>query len=173
MIPDEIVVLPSFTFGDERDCTYCGDPATCRDHVIPVAYQTNDRKRKGEHSRHGPMCWACSDCNSHLSSRYFDSFKERCVWAHWRIERRVNPIIWSEYELSNLDYTLRSLVRKKVAKQRWMRQRADWYESRDFYLNLEGLIWEVNQLGTSSTGHRFVRAYFSSMLYDIASIYRH
>jgi hypothetical protein len=54
-----------------------------------------------------------------------------------------------------------------------MRQRADWYESRDFYLNLEGLIWEVNQLGKSSTGHRFVRAYFSSMLYDIASIYRH
>ena len=167
----ERFTLPVFSFGDSRDCVYCGDPATQRDHIIAVSYQSGQSKKLSRRSAFGPWCWACGDCNSHLSNRYFDSFKERCEWAHWRISRKVKPIEWNEQQLSALDYTLRSYIRKQMAKRLWIQQRCDWYESREFYLNLENLIWEICSLSDTGPGSKFIRSYFSSMLTDISTIY--
>lgn len=167
----EKLILPSFGFGDERDCAYCGDPATQRDHVIAVSYQTIQKRRAKMAVRFGPWCWACSDCNRHLSNRYFDSFKERCEWAHWRLAKKTKPIEWHQWELKNLDYTLRTYIRKQIAKRLWIQQRADWYETRDFYLNLENLIWKLQTMEDTGTGAKLLRSYFSSILTDISRIY--
>jgi 5-methylcytosine-specific restriction endonuclease McrA len=59
----------------ERDgnaCRYCGDPATCVDHITPRAHLGSDDPEN--------LVAACHPCNSRVSSQYFDSFEEkRCT----------------------------------------------------------------------------------------------
>lgn len=151
--------LPVFEFGRRGVCTYCGDPGDSRDHVIAVSYQKNVRKRESEC---GPWCWACRSCNSKLCNRYFDSFKQRCEWIRDRIEMRVRPIDWSDAQVNSLQWELRDLVRRDVFKRRWMRMRADFYDSREFYLGIECLVWRVRP-GFSE----FISGYFESIVRDI------
>lgn len=74
--------LPAFGFGDPRYCTYCGDPAESQDHIVPVIMTTTRRKANRSY---GPWCWACRDCNTKVSTRYFDTFKARCEWQRDRL----------------------------------------------------------------------------------------
>lgn len=165
----ETVILPSFHFGSPNFCTYCGDDANQRDHIIAVSYQTLAKKHR--FSGTGPWCWSCGTCNRWLSNRYFDGFKERCEFIHWRLETKAKPLEWTQAQLERIDYTVRSYVKADMEKRQWWRQRADFYQSRDFYLNLESLVWEVAQLHLeNSIGNKFMAAYFSGILRDIAEI---
>lgn len=161
--------LPHFTFGNRLDCTYCGDPPNCQDHVIAVSYQHGHYKARRESN--GPMCWACGDCNRALYNRYFDTFKARCEWARWRIEKKVKPIEWHQRELMRLDYTVRSYCEQQMRKSHWLRSRSDWYQSREFYLNLESLVWETIQLRGGGAGSKFLLGYFASIIEDIQMLY--
>lgn len=148
--------LPFFRIGQGRDCVYCGDPATSQDHVIPIAFQTLADRPKGVRRRFGPTADACFDCNSHLSDRVFNSFDARCQFARDRIAKRAKPIHWSEAELNKLDYKLQTYARRSTQLYKWMRSRADWYESADYFRNLEALQWE-RALRTN----RFLIGYFA------------
>lgn len=161
----EVITLPTFHFGSGNSCTYCGEPATSRDHVIAVSYQTIRKGARFENN--GPWCWSCSQCNSSLSNRYFDTFKDRCEWIHWRHEVQAKPINWHEWELKPIGHTLQSGIREEMQKRRRARCRADFYGSRDFYLNIESLTWEIGSLKGEGLGSKFIAAYFSSMLHDI------
>lgn len=77
----------------------------------------------------------------------------------------MQPINWTEADLKTIDYTLRTYIRHQIALRRWRAQRADYYESRDFYLGLESLAFHVSQLG-DSLAHKFMRRYFRSILWD-------
>lgn len=134
--------MKSFKFGSMATCCYCGDPATSLDHIIPVAIQTINRGNRRLIKDHGPVVWSCADCNNHLSSRRFNSFTDRCRWASERLNSKAKPIIWSNDEISKLSGKILSFVKQETAKRKWLRNRADWYESRDFYLNIESLLWE-------------------------------
>jgi len=129
--------LPFFRIGQGRDCCYCGDPATCRDHVVPVSFQTLIPRRKGTRIRFGPTAAACFDCNAGLSDRFFNSFDARCQFARDRLAKRAKPIHWSEAELNKLDYKLQTYARRSTQLYKWMRGRADWYESADYFRNLD------------------------------------
>lgn len=162
--------LPVFSFGHCSRCTYCGDPASDREHVIPVSYQAMNRK--AAFVARGPWTWACRDCNAALWNRGFDTFGARCEWAHWRLNKRLQPIHWTFGELSALDYGLRKHVQHEMAKRKWLFHRADWYQSREYYLNLESLAWEANQRKPDTPGAQFILAYFSDTLRELGELYR-
>lgn len=176
----ESVKLPVFKFGTPKYCTYCGDYANEQDHVIAVSYQHNNASVMGARTRtdrqgrsSGPTCYCCTECNRHLSNRWFDTFKERCEWAKQRLENKVKPILWRNSELEELDYKLRHMVETAIKRRQWQRMRADYYQSRDFFLGLESLVWEVGKLSSETMGGRFMRSYFSSIIYDASqALYR-
>lgn len=157
--------LPVFSFGEEGTCSYCGDPATGRDHVIAVSFQ--HCHRRSVWTVNGPWTWCCALCNSFLGNRYFDestldadTFK--CL------DRKALPILWHFYELRTMDYTLKTLIAKTVAVRRWMRMRADWYGSRDHWLNLENLQWSMGKLRQKEMV--FLEPYFRETMFQIKNL---
>lgn len=162
--------LPVFYFGNQSKCTYCGDPADTRDHIIPVSYQQTSRK--AAFSGCGPMTYACRNCNLTLSNRWFDTFKQRCEWMSWRISQKAAPILWSNHQIQKLDHSLRSYVHQKMMRNKWFRFRADFYESREYILNIENLSWEMQRIEADTIAKAFLFAYFSETLNEIAELYK-
>lgn len=152
--------MKAFFFGRSGVCTYCGDPADTIDHVIAVSYQ---RVCRGGDL--GPHCPACKLCNSKLSNRFFETFIERCQFVHDRLEKLCKPIVWTSYQIAAMDYGLKTLVRAEHRRRRWLRLRADYFESRDFYLGLEALIWEVPKLSQNGRESEFLRRYFAQAIF--------
>jgi hypothetical protein len=162
--------LPVFGFGNYGCCTYCGDAGNQKDHVIPVSFQTMTKRDKVEH-KCGPWCWACGDCNKRLSNRYLDSFSERSCWITDRLKLKTQAIMWHQSEVKALDYTLRTLVEKEYAKRKWMQNRADYRETREYYANMENLVWEIGRIKPTTLGNRFILTFFSQMTREIAECY--
>lgn len=136
---------------------------------MPVLATTTQRK---QHRSYGPWCWACHDCNTKISSRYFDTFKARCEWQRDRLNRKALAITWHQEEIEGLNYELRTYVAKEVARLKWLRYRADWFQSREYYLGLESLIWKVREIKPVSAGNCFVLSFFAETLSDLAQLYR-
>lgn len=155
--------LPLFRFGHKGICLYCGDPADTMDHVIPLAW--SDGKRNNKRPPFGPMCPACRDCNCHLSNRYFDSFEARCRWNRDRLEKKAKPILWHTSQIEALDYSLRSFVVHECLVRMWYRFRADWFESRDYLMAAEGLLWQDNL-----SDYPWLAEYFRSTIRDIKEL---
>ncbi len=88
------------------------------------------------------MTTACRPCNIKLNNKYFETFLDRCQFAKDDLERRVQPILWTQSQLERLDYTLRTMVENSIKRAIWWRLRADWYQSREFWLNIEPLLWQ-------------------------------
>lgn len=162
--------LPTFSFGTPERCTYCGDPPSGVDHVIPVSYQhINDC---GRLSANGPWTYACTTCNSKLGANFFDTFKERCEWLHGKLERAGAPVVWDAQDFARLDYNLQRLFKSNEYRRKWLRMRADWYGSRDFLLNIENLQWGLPSLN-SGPACRFLLDYFGPTVAEIkALLYR-
>ncbi len=134
--------LPYFKFGSPTLCTYCGDIPSGKDHIFAVSSQASTRS-KSDKVCYGPTTPACATCNSAiLGNKGFDSFWDRCSYVALRLEKRAKPIEWSKDQIGELDYKLRMFVEKEQNKRQWWRWRADWFQSRDFVLNLESLISE-------------------------------
>ncbi len=55
-------------------CEYCGDPAQCRDHVIPRSYLRNTGKPNW---RRDWTVYSCNQCNNVLGSRLLITIEER------------------------------------------------------------------------------------------------
>lgn len=146
--------FPVFCFSNRR-CAYCGDPPDHREHVIAISFQT-DGRRKRVMKTGGPWCWSCADCNVHLSNSFFQTFRERCEYAQQRLNNLTNPVEWHHWELKNLDYGLREYIERSTAKRKWMRLRSDWYTSREYYLNIEPLLWHYLELNPQVHRHAYL-----------------
>lgn len=102
------------------DCCYCGEPGSCYDHVIPVSYNTNSRKRKNKSTgkvNRSECVGACSECNILLSNIWLPSIAERaehlsCVLAQ-RYRRVLELPFWSEEEIQELGQNQRSFVQRE------------------------------------------------------------
>lgn len=160
--------FPVFWFGNSKWCTYCGDTAECKDHVIPVSCQNDKRTRHNTRASgdYGPWCWACSDCNRRFGGHFFNSFQERCQWISDRLSLKALPVEWHIWEANQLDYSLRSYVLFERMQRLWYRSRADYYQSRDFYLGLEKLLWELSRLDRRIIAHDWLRNFFSGICAD-------
>lgn len=110
------------------------------------------------------MTYACTRCNSFLSNRFFSDFKTRCEFVRDYLNRMARPVTWHGWELAKLDHGLRSYVQKEQRRRLWLRMRADWFEGRDFLLNIEPLLWERHLDRFSDTFHKGLYDYFWSTL---------
>lgn|SRR5438128_1757553 len=159
------ISLPHFIIGSINCCVYCGDPANVYDHLIPVSYQQLSRRRFYA-SRLGPKAWACNSCNQKLSNRLFDTFDLRCRFIRDWLNDQAKPIQWNQKEIAQLvDYKLKTFIHHQRSLRRWLRFRADWYESKDYLLNLESIQWQHGAL------HGPLTFYFAPTLYLIRSYY--
>lgn len=116
----------------------------------------------------GPWTWCCDNCNSRLGSRYFDTFKDRCLWLQSALGKHAKPILWHPWELAQLDYGLRLMVTQQITFRTWAQARADFYGSRGFYLNLESLGWLVKERCRDTDAGNFLSAFFASTVKDVA-----
>ncbi len=130
-------------FGTRAVCTYCGDTANSIDHCYaPVASQTNQKRHGAGKTKYGATTNACTDCNCYLSDRRFDSFWDRCAFVQQRLENKAKPIIWTAEQIRQLDASLSSVVKRETAKRKWLRMRADFFQSREFCVCCDSLVWE-------------------------------
>lgn len=155
-----------FKFGRQGLCTYCGDVGDSFDHcMIPVSSRINNRRKGRYHTGVGPMTFACRECNGHLSDRRFMTFWDRCTFAQCRLEKLAKPINWTNAEIQALDASLQSIIARDVAKRKWLRYRADWFQSREFCLNAEALLWDLPE-------DERARAYFGTTILYIKEVTR-
>jgi len=155
---------PFFVIGCSKLCTYCGDPATQLDHVIPVAFQTCLIKPKRRSTAFGPVAHCCASCNSILASRVFDTFHDRCREVSHKLNERTKAVEWSKEEMEKLDGSLKGYIEREQARRLWMRYRTDWFESRDYLLNIEPITWEACLDKESKLFHQELFNYFEMTL---------
>ena len=66
---------------DGYRCRYCGNPADCIDHIVPVSYRSDNRLAN--------LAAACTPCNLTASGLVFSSFEAK--WAYIRTARGLPP----------------------------------------------------------------------------------
>lgn len=111
-----------------ESCAYCGEMATCLDHVIPRAFQGRPLKRS-KTSGHEPglRVPTCTQCNGILGSRIFNNLVERKAFVHNRLSvklRKYNASIgWGEDEIESLGRCIQSSIEIAMAKRSIARDR--------------------------------------------------
>lgn len=85
-------------------CAYCGDRATCRDHVIPVC---SLRYRRTRFRRGDWAVPACHECNQTLGAELLLTVPGRAAFLITRYTHRWRKLlkapVWTPSELSELD----------------------------------------------------------------------
>lgn len=103
-------------------CTYCGESAEDRDHVIPVSYTHNIRVFAGT-----DWVWACKQCNNILSNHMFTTIETRAAYLlgvyEKKLKKLINFVNWEDWELEDMSTKLqRSILarmkQKKIAVER-------------------------------------------------------
>src|SRR5260221_7167 len=75
---------------DRGICLYCGDEASCVDHIVPYSL-TRDNGM-------GNLASACTICNGLAWSYCFDSFEEKREYILEKRRIRARPIEWPAIE---------------------------------------------------------------------------
>lgn len=116
-------------------CIYCGEPATTKDHVFPVARAAVlDLTRPNVRAQllpHG-LCIvkACAACNSLASDRPFTSILEKRRWIQERLRKKFHKKLhspeWEEHELNELGHGLRAYIVKAEIDAKIIWRRVNW-----------------------------------------------
>ena len=71
-----------------RKCTYCGEDATTKDHIIPVSFYTAN-KRSGRNFtplyNRDNLVDSCQQCNSIAGNKIFDNVDEKRDFIQQRL----------------------------------------------------------------------------------------
>lgn len=157
-------MIPHFDFGSPTTCTYCGDDANATDHVIAVSYQKSGRRKPSDRHGYGPVTYCCISCNSILSNKWFNGFEERCRHVSTSLNRHATAVQWTNKEIAKVDYSLQGYLEHERNKRLWYRYRADWFQSKDFFLNIEQLRYEPALDRFSPVYNEALADYFRSTL---------
>jgi hypothetical protein len=168
MIPDSNNP-PSFIFGDPEYCTYCGVPANCLDHVIPVSSYKNiaaEQRRGGEDL--GLRTHSCQECNRFLGAKVFPTFYDRLIFSGERILKESKKFkrdaSWTDEEIAELDDTLRSFVANRQLAMRQLDAQATWLNSSGFWKCMSTLYKQPSVDKTSDKFKPWVYDYFNHYL---------
>ena len=164
------MLLPHFKFGNDGICTYCGDDSDTFDHVIPISFQS-ELLRSEIPNEVGPVTFACRDCNHRLGNRYFDTFNQRCEWIQQRLSLKTKAVNWTKLELVRLDWGLRKFIERERDRRLWIQDRADWFDSRSFWLNIEDLTWIELLKPFTLNFNKPLFEYFSNSISRISTVY--
>lgn len=136
-------------------CTYCGLPATERDHVIPWSYAGRGPKRTFDEDDCVP---ACRECNALAGAKIFESLEEKADYIQFRLAERYKRLVktpfWTEEQVTDLGPSLRrSVVVWKEAKD-IVEKRLKWPVPYEIDANLEKIL---RQLGSTIRDKRWLR----------------
>lgn len=121
---------------------------------------------KGKDMTFGPQMWSCADCNRKISCKYFGSFMERCkhisdIWANLAIS--VSPE-WDQWEVEELNGWLKNRVIYLQNQKKRFYQRAQWFLSDEFFINIEGLLYEERLIPHEDAFHKHYYEFFQSTI---------
>lgn len=107
---------------DESRCVYCGEPATGRDHFLPLAYMgIYDEYRHHRIARLMFTVPACRSCNATAGGRIFRTFTAKQRYIHDRLRRKHASLLrapdWSEGELEEIGHSLRTHIEARRSQR--------------------------------------------------------
>lgn len=116
----------------EGVCTYCGDPAGTRDHLMPRGYTGNTVRQVIA------VVPACGNCNSRIGDTFAVSVSERREVAQASIHKSYKRLLAvpdkTPEDLRTLGPTLRTVARQNNLKREWLRGRLSWPLDPDYDL---------------------------------------
>ncbi len=130
-----------FNTGDEQICSYCGDPASTKDHVLPLVWA--DTQLEGQHI----IVPACVECNAMAGGKKFVDIYEKLCWLHKRIRTKYANILstpdWDERELEEMEIVLRGYVENSLNLKARIHERLAW--GKDVIKKVERSLANVNK----------------------------
>lgn len=122
-----------FTFGSWNHCFYCGDIPNAQDHVIPWSMMSL-LDHSGDSK--GPKTPVCTQCNLILSSYYFDTLHERCLYAKQYLCKKYNKLSkmpeWQPSDIQQLKGKLKSHIQHQQQLKSQITPRLLWQNSNTF-----------------------------------------
>lgn len=156
--------FPNFFFGSWNFCTYCGDLSDEGvDHVVAV------ESSKLPKYLLGPRTGCCYSCRMILRNKIHKTFDDRCHLVQRNLNSKAKAVYWTEKQVRELDYTLATSVRQYMNHNLWLRERADWYGSIDFYKNIGSLLYEPCLDYSSPRRNDFLFEFFQSITDELRS----
>lgn len=74
--------------------------------------------------------WACRQCNSILGNRYFRTIRDRRAAVKDSLRAKYHHLLespdWTESELDEMGYALRSFIAGRMALKKQIRERLRW-----------------------------------------------
>lgn len=149
------------SFGSWEHCLYCGELPNSQDHVIPFSYYSIKERKPNAGSSEGVKVKACMECNSLLSNKYFSNIIDRIEDVKNSIYKRNRKVLknkeWDDYDLDELNYTLKTKVLSVETKRRIAKRRIDWITSEKGIHYLDNIKSQVkDQFGID----HFLRKFF-------------
>ena len=118
-------------------CTYCGMPASTKDHVVPLSLLANIEglgdDLRDEILKKLPKLiavYACNQCNRVLGNRFFRTITGRRAavkdYLREKYARVLHQPDWAESEIEELGYGLQDFVRRRKELKRVVIERLKW-----------------------------------------------
>lgn len=105
------------TANEIAHCTYCGDYAQARDHVVPVSVNYVFRNY-----REGETAPCCRECNSVAGNHWPDSLCDKALFLMRKYEIRYKKALgcpeWHPLQINELGGMLKSYVQSMQNKRR-------------------------------------------------------
>ena len=112
----------------EYICTYCGEPADTKDHVIPVSW--NHMSRKNADYSNKKVVPACNQCNLTLGNIAYHTIQTRASYLIQKYMKKYKKLlkspIWTPEEISELGRGLRGKILELQMERRNIQNRLDW-----------------------------------------------
>ena len=119
-------------------CIYCGEPATCRDHVPPIT-RVCDYESYGLKKEYYLLAPSCQSCNSILASSLQETILARIEYVKDKLKskfkKHLDSYEWSEEEISELGKNLRSKIVTENKRSQLARRRVEYYGGFDVLLD--------------------------------------
>jgi hypothetical protein len=109
-------------------CVYCGQRATTWDHFVPYSVAAALMEVVKVTGRY--LLPACRECNQLAGSRVYRTVAQKRRYIQRRLIDRYYALYdlpsWSQDELSELGYNLRTYVEANKQSHEWIRERVQW-----------------------------------------------
>ena len=110
-------------------CVYCGDRATGLDHFVPVSLASLFAGTEIE-VRGRFLLPSCGDCNGRASNKIFRTVAAKRRWIQASLRKSYRKLLvspdWTQAEVEELEWTLRTAVMALQAKKRRVLARLMW-----------------------------------------------
>ncbi len=111
-----------------KPCVYCGLPADTRDHFVPKAFREKIQDLGWVRNR--LIVPACNECNRTAGDKVFRTMKQKRGYIHERYRIKYRRILempsWSDEDLEELGYGLRTTVVAGLNARLTLRERLRW-----------------------------------------------